>query len=72
MLFAYDGHIVGAAYLFGSQDARADCQRGKTVLSGSPASSHELIGKPAPVRSKTAKNPVDYRMWSDERKEWVA
>jgi hypothetical protein len=71
VLFAYDGHIVGAAYLFGSQDARAACQKGKTVLSGSPANSHELIGKPAPVRTKTLKNPIDYRMWSDEREEWV-
>jgi hypothetical protein len=76
VLFAHGGEIVGAAYLFGSQDSRAESTKGKSVLSGSPASSHELIGKPVPVppptRSKTQPNPVHYRKWSDEENDWVS
>lgn len=71
ILFAHAGHIVGAAYLFGSQDSRAACTKGKTVLSGSPAPSHELIGKAAPVRTKGQQNAVNYRKWSDELDDWV-
>lgn len=72
VLFAHDGLIVGAAYLFGSQGSRAACQAGKTVLSGSAAPSHELIGKPAPVRSKGAKTPVNFKTWSDALGDWAA
>lgn len=74
VLFAFEGHIVGAAYLFGSQDSRAAATKGKTVLSGSPASSHELIGKEVPIKLTKTKgigNPIIYRKWSDETGDWV-
>jgi hypothetical protein len=72
VLFAHDGFVVGAAYLFGSQGSRTACQAGKTVLSGSPAASHELIGKAVPPRAKSSKNPVNFRTWSETLEEWVA
>lgn len=72
VLFSHDGHIVGAAHVFGSQDARAACVKGKTVLSGSPAPSHEMIGKVAPIRTKGQQITINYRKWSDETDEWVS